>query len=211
MTIKVFEKDSATFDSFPNFDATKRWQHYVNAYASLEVTEGVNMTEAQWPVHARSVPTDRALDGDDEAASVPEKSEEGLVFRITQNRKIHFAPHNIEWLLNYPSAQDLTTQAEKNDQRTQLGAEKYVTNNQWMQGQSRDFVDSIKAKAALILQGEAAQDNQVAHDGQVSQEHGVAQEDSATQVQDTVPAANAPEESGGVDHQGDANMSGTED
>jgi histone deacetylase complex regulatory component SIN3 len=204
MTIKVFEKDSATFDSFPNFDATKRWQHYVNAYASLEVTEGVNMTEAQWPVHARSVPTDRALDGDNEAATVPERSEEGLVFRITQQRKIHFAPHNIEWLLNYPSSRDLKTQKDKYEQRTQVGAEKYVTNNQWMQGRSRDFVDNIKAMAAAILQGEAAQEVQV------TQEHGVAQDDSATQAQGTVPATDTAEEGGGADQQVDSNMSGTE-
>jgi hypothetical protein len=205
MMIKIFEKDSATFDAYSNFDATKRWQHYVNAYASLEVTEGVNMTEGQWPVHARSVPTNGALNEEDEAAMIPEKSEEGLVFRITQNRRILFEPHSIEWLLNYPSAQDLTTQAENFEQRTQLGAEKYMTNNQWMQGRSRDFVDHIKAEAASILQGDATQDDKVA------QEDGPTQEDSTTQAQDTVPAAQVPAESGDVDHQGDANMSGTED
>ena len=150
MMIQIFDKDSATFD-MSGFDAPKRWQHYVNSYSGMELTEDVSMNDVRWPMARRHTPTDGALE--DAVTDNATRSEEGLWFNIKPaGLKPDFRPGNSEWIFKeFHSDEPLSV-----ERKADLAQERFVTNNLWMQGLSKDEVDKAKAVAQAMVMGDEA-------------------------------------------------------
>ncbi|KZF26100.1 hypothetical protein L228DRAFT_225794 [Xylona heveae TC161] len=145
-TVQVFKKDDTTFDT-DELTAEAKWSYYISSYTMVEPTEGIPLEKLRMPFLKRNLPPQSDSDTELAARYTPQETNENLVIRVCVNSyKILYEPNTTEWWYHAPKSvsenAEVSQQAERiKEKRNSRFQEKFIMNNEWMKGLSRDEVD----------------------------------------------------------------------
>ncbi|KAI9835740.1 MAG: hypothetical protein M1819_001918 [Sarea resinae] len=145
-TVMIFQKDDTTFDA-DEMTEKLRWSYYITSFQMIDPTEGVPLNRLRMPILKRNLPSKD--ESDEEAAKrlLPSKHVEDLIVRICMKTyKMLYEPHSEEWWYHTrkasSSVDSSTALAERiKEKRSSRFEDKFVMNNAWMKGLSKDEVD----------------------------------------------------------------------
>ncbi len=141
-TLQIFKKHDATFDT-DDMTTEAKWSYYVASFVTRDPTEGVPLS---WPFLKRNLPPARDED-DYNRTYTPQHSSDGLIVRICLNSyRILFDPGTEDWWVHSEKvrARGIQGVESKKEERRAGFEEKFVMNNGWMRGLSKDVVDKKK-------------------------------------------------------------------
>jgi paired amphipathic helix protein Sin3a len=190
MMIQLWDKDASSSEML-KLDQNRRWQHYVNSYASVEPTEGIPTDKVRLPVLKDHLVIDTTEDLVTKLGEVD--MDEDLQFTVqikNDGWRIKFK-EGVETIVRHPSA--IPANNSTAQRRQEVAADKFLVNSRWMRGMNKDVVDKFKADFEHRLSDENYKPQDV---------------DVTTNVATTTTAA-VPVEAP-ADHDGDAHMAEVE-
>lgn len=144
--IKKLRKVDPTFEERPKTRQT-RWHLYLGSFTSVEPTEDVDLSRLHFPFLRHSLKLDESLI--DQGAWGPFASEEKLVVRVDpKTYGLQPDPESYDYIvrkkqpkIDYDQEMEATIY-EDESRREEVALEKFVMNNKWMKGLSKDEVDT---------------------------------------------------------------------
>ncbi len=138
-TLQIFKRNDATFE-VDDMSSEVKWSYYVASFVTRDPTEGVPLS---WPFLKRTLPP--KLDEEEyNRVFTPQWSSEGLVIRIClSSYRILFDPGTEDWWAHSEQVRAKGREGVEATREERKGKfeEKFVMNNSWMRGLSRDEVD----------------------------------------------------------------------
>jgi len=141
-TVQIFKKSDATFDT-ETMSTEAKWSYYVASFVTRDPTEGVPLS---WPFLKRNLPP-QLDEAEYNRVFTPQWSAENLTVRICLGSyRVLFDPGTEDWWVHGDRVRAKGREGVEVAREERKGAfeEKFVMNNGWMRGLSKDEVDRKK-------------------------------------------------------------------
>jgi paired amphipathic helix protein Sin3a len=148
MMIQIWDKETAVGE-VQKLDKNRRWQHYVNSYASVEPTEGIHIDKVRLPVLKSHLVVENTQDLVAKLGEVD--AHENLQFTIqikNDGWRIKFK-EGVETILRHPYTLPADNGAA--ERRREMVEDKFITNSRAMRGLTKEAIDKLKSDFAERL------------------------------------------------------------